>query len=69
MRGGLNATGRRCRIKGEEGSVGRWGGPPKGLPNVSLHFSHLENRDRKRKTWRDRERQRKVGQKLMDALL
>lgn len=65
--------GEEMEAEEEEGGGGgggeRWRGLLAGLRNVNLHVSHLENRDRARQRWREWRRQRKVGIKLMDALL
>lgn len=66
---GMDAGRRDGNGGGGEGGGGRWRGLLAGLRNVNLHFSHLENRDRERERWREWKRQRKVGIKLMDALL
>lgn len=47
---------------------GRWRGLLAGLRNVNLHFSHLEDRER-RDVESGREDRKRVGIKLMDALL
>lgn len=47
--GGVGMQGKEMEAKEEEEVVGgRWRGLLVGLRNVSLHFSHLENRDRER---------------------
>ena len=63
---------RRDGTEDEEEEVvrGRWRGLLAGLRNVNLHFSHLEDRDRERRDVENgREDRKRVGTKLMDALL